>query len=98
MARPTQTSGNGSMDPPKNEHIEPSLETADTPTDEMLKAQDNADPGPTPTSPASWWLYGLIGLAVVVVILFAMQAMTNAPGTAVEPGSPTSAPVSESVE
>ena len=42
------------------------------------------------TSPTNWWLYGLVGLAIVVVVLFLMQMFQGAPATDVQPGTPTS--------
>ena len=47
------------------------------------------------TGPTNWWLYGIIGLAIVVALLFLMQMFSGAPGTDVQPGSPTSEPVVE---
>jgi hypothetical protein len=49
--------------------------------------------------PTNWWLYGVIGLAIVVAVLFLMQMFQGAPATDVQPGTPTSesvvAPVTE---
>lgn len=42
------------------------------------------------TSPTNWWLYGLVGLAVVVALLFLLQLFNGAPATDVQPGTPTS--------
>lgn len=42
------------------------------------------------TSPTNWWLYGLVGLAVVVAVLFLLQMFNGAPATDVQPGTPTS--------
>lgn len=47
------------------------------------------------TTPARWWRYSLIGLAVVLLILFLMQVFSGAPGTDMQPGTPTSEPVVE---
>jgi len=47
------------------------------------------------TSPTNWWLYGIIGLAIVVALLFLMQMLNGAPGTDVQPGTPTAEPVVE---
>lgn len=54
-----------------------------------------ADPLPAAeaASPVSWWLVGLIALAVVIAILFAMQWFGGAPGTDVQSGTPTAQPV-----
>lgn len=42
------------------------------------------------TGPTNWWLYGLVGLAVVVAVLFLLQMFNGAPATDVQPGTPTS--------
>jgi hypothetical protein len=47
------------------------------------------------SSPTRWWLYGLVGLAVIIAVLFAMQLINGAPGTDVQPGTPSAAPVVE---
>ena len=41
------------------------------------------------TSPTNWWLYGIIGLAIVVALILAMQMFNGAPATDVQPGTPT---------
>ncbi|SFV36557.1 hypothetical protein SAMN05216456_2544 [Devosia crocina] len=47
------------------------------------------------TGPTNWWLYGVIGLAIVIALLLVMQIFSGAPGTDVQPGTPTSEPVVE---
>ena len=47
------------------------------------------------TSPANWWLYGVLGLGIVIAVVLLMQMFSGAPGTDVQPGSPTAAPVTE---
>jgi hypothetical protein len=47
------------------------------------------------TSPGQWWLYGLVAIVVVAAIVLAMQMFSGAPGTDVQPGSPTAAPVTQ---
>jgi hypothetical protein len=42
------------------------------------------------TGPTNWWLYGLVGLAIVIAVLFLMQLFQGAPSTDVQPGTPTS--------
>jgi len=42
------------------------------------------------TGPTNWWLYGLVGLAIVIAVLFLMQMFQGAPATDVQPGTPTS--------
>lgn len=44
------------------------------------------------TGPTNWWRLGLIGLSIVVAILLLLQVLNGAPGTAVVPGTPVSAP------
>lgn len=46
-------------------------------------------------TPTQWWSYGLIGLGVVIALLLIMQLLMGAPGTAVQSGTPTAAPVVE---
>ena len=41
------------------------------------------------TSPTNWWLYGLVGLGIVVAVLFLMQLFQGAPSTDVQPGMPS---------
>lgn len=41
------------------------------------------------TGPTNWWLYGVVGLAIVVAVLFLMQMFQGAPATDVQPGTPT---------
>lgn len=45
------------------------------------------------TSPANWWLYGVLGLGIVIAVVFLMQIFSGAPGTDVAPGTPTAEPV-----
>jgi hypothetical protein len=47
------------------------------------------------TGPTNWWLYGLIALAIIIALLFVMQMFSGAPGTDMQPGTPTSEPVVE---
>lgn len=49
------------------------------------------------TGPTNWWLYGVFGLAIVIALLFLMQMFTGAPGSDVQPGTPTAEPVMEPV-
>ncbi|UYN99408.1 MAG: hypothetical protein KIT02_16085 [Devosia sp.] len=50
------------------------------------------------TGPTNWWLYGVVALAIIVAILFVLQLFSGAPGTDMQPGTPTSAPVVEPVQ
>lgn len=47
------------------------------------------------TGPTNWWLYGLVALAIIIAVLFVMQMFSGAPGTDMQPGTPTSEPVVE---
>lgn len=49
------------------------------------------------TGPTNWWLYGLVALAIVVAFLLVLQVFSGAPGTDVQPGTPTSQPVTEPI-
>tara|TARA_R110002020_G_scaffold15278_27_gene54632 strand:- start:541 stop:840 length:300 start_codon:yes stop_codon:yes gene_type:complete len=67
----------------------------DVPQDSDLKVAGEHDETVGATGPTNWFLYGLIGLAIIVAVILLMQLLTGAPGTAVQPGSPVSAPVTE---
>lgn len=67
----------------------------DVPDGSKLKIADEHEPSLGATSPTNWWLYGLVGLGIVVALLFVMQMFSGAPGTDVQPGTPTAAPVVE---
>lgn len=67
----------------------------DLPDGTLLRPTDNPEATVGNTGPTNWWLYGLVGLAIVVALLFLMQMFSGAPGTDVQPGSPTSEPVVE---
>ncbi|MGB3336919.1 MAG: hypothetical protein WBA73_07050 [Devosia sp.] len=62
----------------------------DVPDGSSLKVAGEHDVTIGATGPAKWWLYGLIGLAIVVAALFLMQMFQGAPATDVQPGTPTS--------
>jgi len=62
-----------------------------------LKVAGEHDDAIAATSPTNWWLYGLIALAIVIAIILALQMFNGAPGTDVQSGTPTSAPVVEPV-
>jgi len=61
----------------------------DVPDDSPLKVAGEHEESVASTSPTNWWLYGLVGLAIVIAVLLIMQMFTGAPGTDVQPGSPT---------
>ncbi len=67
----------------------------DVPDNSPLKVAGEHEATVGSTGPTNWWLYGLIGLAIVIALLFLMQILTGAPGTDVQSGTPVSAPVVE---
>lgn len=91
----------------ESERPEPSVAKVDFLVDEKgsrIDVADDSDLRPTgdveaamgATSPANWWLYGLIAVAIVAAIVLAMQVFSGAPGSDVRPGTPTSEPVQQS--
>ncbi|KQN76901.1 hypothetical protein DevBK_11015 [Devosia sp. BK] len=69
----------------------------DVPPDSAIHATGDAEAAIGGTSPTNWWLYGLIGLGIVIALVLAMQMFSGAPGTDVQPGTPTAEPVAEQV-
>jgi hypothetical protein len=69
----------------------------DVPDNSSIKVAGEHEASVGATSPTRWWVYGLVGLAVVIAILFLMQMFTGAPGTDVQPGTPSAEPVVEPV-
>ena len=65
----------------------------DVPDGSGLKVAGEHDAAVASTGPTNWWLYGLCALAIIVAILLVMQIFSGAPGTAMQTGTPTSAPV-----
>jgi hypothetical protein len=61
----------------------------DVPDGSPIKVAGEHEESVGATSPTNWWLYGLVGLAVVVAVLFLMQMFQGAPSTDVQPGSPS---------
>lgn len=61
-----------------------------------LKVAASDEPTVGATGPTNWWMYGLGALAIVVAILFMLQIFGGAPGTDVQPGTPTAEPMLES--
>ena len=60
------------------------------PDNSTLKVAGEHDATVAGTGPTNWWLYGLVGLAVVVAVLFLMQMLQGAPATDMQSGTPTS--------
>jgi hypothetical protein len=67
----------------------------DVPDGSPIKVAGEHEESVGSTSPTNWWMYGVIGLAIVVAILFLLQLFNGAPGTDVQPGSPVAEPVVE---
>lgn len=67
----------------------------DVPDGSGLKVAGEHDPTVGSTGPTNWWLYGLGALAIIIAILLVMQVFSGAPGTDMQPGTPTSDPVIE---
>ncbi len=62
----------------------------DVPDGSQIKVANEHEPSVGATSPTNWWLYGIVGLAIVVAVLFLLQMFNGAPATDVQPGTPTS--------
>jgi hypothetical protein len=69
----------------------------DVPDGSELKVAGEHDDVVAATSPTNWWLYGLVALAIVIAIILALQVFNGAPGSEVQSGTPTAAPVVEPV-
>jgi len=65
----------------------------DVPDGSGLKVAGEHEASVGAAGPTNWWVYGLVALAIVVAILFLLQMFNGAPGTDVQPGSPSSEPV-----
>lgn len=62
----------------------------DVPDASPIKVAGEHEASVGATSPTNWWLYGIVGLAIVVAVLFLMQMFLGAPATDMQPGTPTS--------
>jgi hypothetical protein len=69
----------------------------DLPDGTPIKVAGEHDETVGATGPTNWWLYGVVGLAIVIAVLLVLQMFNGAPGTDVQPATPTSAPVVEPV-
>ncbi len=67
----------------------------DVPDNAGIRPAGPAEASVGGTGPTNWWLYGLVALAIVIAILFLLQMFSGAPGTDVQPGTPTAEPVVE---
>lgn len=65
----------------------------DVPDGSSIKVAGQHEASVGATSPTNWWLYGIVGLAIVVAVLFLLQMFQGAPATDVQPGTPTAASV-----
>ncbi|ODT80792.1 MAG: hypothetical protein ABS76_15125 [Pelagibacterium sp. SCN 64-44] len=65
------------------------------PENSAIKVAGEHEPTIGATGPTNWWLYGLGALAIIVAILLVLQIFSGAPGTDMQPGTPTSEPVVE---
>lgn len=61
----------------------------DVPDGSPIKVAGEHEESVGATSPARWWFYGLIGLAIVIAVLLLMQVFNGAPATDVQPGTPS---------
>jgi hypothetical protein len=75
--------------------VDENASRVDVPDGSGLKVAGEHDATVGATGPTNWWLYGLIALAIIVALLLVLQIFSGAPGTDMQPGSPTSAPVVE---
>ena len=67
----------------------------DVPDGSKLKVASEGEAIVGATGPTNWWLYGLVAMAIVIAFLLVLQIFSGAPGTDMQPGTPTSAPVVE---
>jgi hypothetical protein len=67
----------------------------DVPDDAGIRPAGAAEASVGGTGPTNWWLYGLVAMAIVIFILLLLQVFSGAPGTDMQPGTPTSEPVVE---
>jgi hypothetical protein len=61
----------------------------DVPDGSSIKVAGEHEATVGSTGPTNWWLYGLIGIAIVIAVLFVLQMLNGAPTTDVQPGTPT---------
>jgi hypothetical protein len=67
----------------------------DVPDGSGIKVAGEHEASVGATGPTNWWLYGLGALAIIIAFLLIMQMFSGAPGTDMQPGTPTSEPVVE---
>ena len=66
-------------------------ERLDVPDDSRITPAEEYEESLGATSPSNWWMIGLVALGIVAAILLGLQLLNGAPGTDVQPGSPTAA-------
>ncbi|HEY4200938.1 MAG TPA: hypothetical protein VGM83_10275 [Devosiaceae bacterium] len=64
----------------------------EVPHDSELKITTDVEQTVGATGPTNWWRMGLLALAIVLVILGVLQMLQGGASTAVQPGTPVSAP------
>ncbi|WP_332698614.1 hypothetical protein [Devosia sp.] len=69
----------------------------DVPDGSALKVAGEHEATVGATGPTNWWLYGVFGLAVVIALLLLLQMFNGAPGSDVQPGTPSAEPVVEPI-
>jgi len=67
----------------------------DVPPDSGIRTATSSEASVGATGPTNWWLYGIGALSIIIGILLLLQVFSGAPGTDMQPGTPTSAPVVE---
>ncbi|ODT71976.1 MAG: hypothetical protein ABS75_05725 [Pelagibacterium sp. SCN 63-23] len=67
----------------------------DVPEDSAIRVAGEHEASVGATGPTNWWLYGLGALGIIIAILLLLQVFSGAPGTDMQPGTPVSAPVTE---
>ena len=67
----------------------------DVPDGSSIKVAGEHEATVGSTGPTNWWLYGLGAMAIIIAILLVLQIFSGAPGTDMQPGTPTSEPVVE---
>ncbi|WP_332690596.1 hypothetical protein [Devosia sp.] len=69
----------------------------DVPDGSALKVAGEHEATVGATGPTNWWLYGVFGLAIVIALLLLLQMFNGAPGSDVQPGTPSAEPVVEPI-
>ena len=75
--------------------IDENVSRIHVPDNSPIKVAGEHEDSVASAGPTNWWLYGVIGLAIVIAVLFLMQVFQGAPATDVQSGTPTAEPVVE---